>query len=1335
MTADDSDPADSSANPPPAPPEPVLPPAHSEAAFPDVSGDIPSVPADTELPLTRNDDQLCSPPTGESHSAFPNFGRFRQIRPIQGGGMSQVFEVYDPLHNLTLALKTWKDEDPRQRACLAREFRTLSNKPHPNLIRLYELSLDENAPPYLTMELVRGSNLLQWVRPNAGAGPGGYHVERLLHSLRQLAEGLRFLHQNGYLHRDLKPSNVLVTTEGVVKLLDFGLAAPLDRSGNYQPTVFGLPVGTVEYMSPAQLRNKQLTPADDWYSLGIVLYQCLTGKLPFDASSNAVTSYLAKLQAVVPPSPRTVEPSVPDHLDRLCRDMLALEPDRRPTGDEVLARLGVVSAPPTVTPLRPLYGRGRELQALRRNLEEAVTGHQSRVVLVHGRSGIGKSELIGRFLEELEQRGEICVFRGRCYENVFAPYQAFDELLGTIRRYLRDFDDANRRAVLPGDVRALCDVFPDFAELVASPAVRGSSAQRDAQERRRRGFAALRELLLRLGPAGPARGPLPLLFIDDLQWGDLDSLALLGELLREPIPFLLIGSYRSEDAETSPFLVELRSVVESQRGLQTSPFEDVHVQALDPQDAAGLARELLANEPGVSDKVLSQIAQQSHGNPLFVHELCRYWGESGDPRLSREISLDALVKQRVNALPSRLRRLVQLVVVAGRPVPARFLFRAAAFDSHSPSWIQDLKEGRFLRSVGDADFKRLDTYHDRVREAVSSDLTQPDRQQLHLDWANALLPEQSVGGGDVETHTQGRTKVIDILTDSNLAENGVVSDVCPDYEFLAQQLLGAGRLGTAAKYFQKAANQAAAACAFEPAGELYQLALDNSSDSGVESWSTRVKMADCLANIGRCKRAAEEYLMAAKQAPEDQQIDLRRRAAQRYLTSGNAPEGLAVLSEVLELAGMPLPRNRPHQIISLLRWRFKLWSRGLALAPRRGATITPQEVHCLDACWSAVAGLSLVDPMLAGSYVRRNLWLSLEAGDASRTVRALAAYSGHAAIAGPRDAPAVEKLIAAARHAAELVPGDYALGAVALGAGIAAHLQCRWGDAVDHCDRADALFRTSETRDVAWELDTARTFAMWARMYRGDIREMTLRQPILLTQAIDRDDRYARLNFGTVVMVYVRLAQDQVAAAREQLVADEGLLSADGLYVQRHNFMIGRVLLELYDGHPLAAWQAVEHDRQRYTWYSRSGLGWIQQMRTDFLQTYGRAALAELHCVRSSPRHERAARKTVADLRGERTDWSLAMADCLDAGLSRLEGRTDHAATFLAAAIARLDRADMPLLAAAARWNLAHQPGQERTALLKLASDAFHQCGITNPQRMSNALVPGFATELVTKVG
>ena len=384
-------------------------------------------------------------------------GRFVIQRKLGTGGMGVVFEVFDRERQQVVAMKKLLQQDPAALIRLKKEFRSLADVVHPNLIPLYELIAD-GPEWFFIMELIDGVDFTAYLAvagPGGGGhesmaeterlgddfdpatdaipydpyapppasvsyagAPGAARLQRLRSAVRQLAAGVVALHDAGKMHRDLKPSNVLVRPNGHVVILDFGLVADFDPQSNRPLTLAGTPA----YMSPEQIQRLPITPASDWYAVGVMLYEALTGRLPFDGNPFAVT---LQKQSSEPVPPRAIVPEIPQDLSDLCLALLARQPEDRPHGRDVLLRLGEGEVRPSARPATrdaPFVGREREMRELFR-AAGVLRDSRPATVLLHGRSGIGKTALVQHFLAELQvQDGDTVVLRGRCYEQESVPY-------------------------------------------------------------------------------------------------------------------------------------------------------------------------------------------------------------------------------------------------------------------------------------------------------------------------------------------------------------------------------------------------------------------------------------------------------------------------------------------------------------------------------------------------------------------------------------------------------------------------------------------------------------------------------------------------------------------------------------------------------------------------------------------------------------------------------------------------------------------------------------------------------------------------------------------------
>ncbi|MEZ4312499.1 MAG: serine/threonine-protein kinase [Polyangiaceae bacterium] len=254
-------------------------------------------------------------------------------------------------------------------------------------------------------------------------------------ALLQLAEGLSALHDEGKLHRDIKPSNVLVTADGRVVILDFGLITELWPTGLTRDSQ--AVVGTPAFMSPEQSLGRPLTPATDWYSVGVMLYLGLTGRLPFDGAPLQV---LIAKQRLDPPPPSTFAKDVPPDLEELCMALLARKPEERLGGEEVLRRLGTAGEAPgrarTSQPHSTFVGRGEELARLREGFSVAASGARRRRCCT-GRRGWARARW-RTFVRDLRRQDpDALVLAGRCFARESVPYKAIDSIIDELSLYLQ----------------------------------------------------------------------------------------------------------------------------------------------------------------------------------------------------------------------------------------------------------------------------------------------------------------------------------------------------------------------------------------------------------------------------------------------------------------------------------------------------------------------------------------------------------------------------------------------------------------------------------------------------------------------------------------------------------------------------------------------------------------------------------------------------------------------------------------------------------------------------------------------------------------------------------
>ena len=557
-------------------------------------------------------------------------GRYVTLKKLGEGGKGVVYKARDTALNRVVAIKMLKSTVPSEEAYsrFMREAQAVAKLNYPNIVSIYDIGKEEEKQ-FFVLEFVDGMSL----RELMGTYPEGKcDIQTILRTGIDVCNALQYAHSQSVLHRDIKPENILITEEGIAKLMDFGLAKML---GQPSITQEGIIVGTAAYVAPEIALGKGADVRSDLYSFGAVLYEAVTGKPAFigEDSVKIIFSHIHDY----PVSPSRLNPKVPQALDECIMKLLEKEPGKRyQTAADLLKVLRDVAEgflrevlvpshkPSIVVPsLRPsavkevqLIDRVEEMTLLREAVDKSVRG-QGGVVFLYGEAGIGKTRLTKELGAYARLRG-MQVLYGRCPAlfrmDGVPPYILWNE---AIKDYLQVCTPEQLYRVVgfyPGELSKLV---PELKQkLGAIP----QSLPINPEHGRDRLFEAVSQFMTNISKEAPL-----LVVLDDLQWTDQSSLLLLHYLARGVYreSLLLLGAYRETDIDERHPLPPVLTELNRERLLQSVPLK-----RLSFDEVSEMIKRMLEQDD-VPREFCELVYEKTRGNPFFVEEVIKSLREEG----------------------------------------------------------------------------------------------------------------------------------------------------------------------------------------------------------------------------------------------------------------------------------------------------------------------------------------------------------------------------------------------------------------------------------------------------------------------------------------------------------------------------------------------------------------------------------------------------------------------------------------------------------------------------------------------------------------------------------
>jgi tetratricopeptide (TPR) repeat protein len=906
-------------------------------------------------------------------------------------------------------------------------------------------------------------------------------------------------------------------------------------------------------------------------------------------------------------------------------------------------------------------GRQNELEELQRAF--ADSRRRGVTVFVKGSSGLGKSTLIRKFLRGLGE--SVFVLEGRCFEREQVPFKMLDGIVDMLTGSIISLPPEQVDALAPKELGSLMRLFPvmkrvkRFGELALQ-----SPPPADPAELRRRGFQALRAVLVKLARVRPV-----VLFVDDAHWGDADSIVVLNELIHAADPAtLVVVAHRPED-----YLGVVAKLKNPHGAARRGDVRDIELGALGEVEAAALVAQLSADP-----KRADEIVRSGDGNPLVLSELARV------PQLAPGAKVADIVKARAARLSPEAQAMLAVSAIAAKPIPVEIAAHAAGVvGGHDEASALSIERLATLRRVNGQMI--LQPAHDHVRVAVLANLDVESRAGWHEALARAY------------EDVQGEAQL--------------------DSQAVVEHWLAAGHPANAAHHAVSAAYAAEEALAFRRAAQLYEMALTYGPWDAAGQRDLLRKKAHALACAGQLDEAATFYGHAAQLLTDDEAIDCERLRIEALLRRGRIDEVVPAAERLLERIGVRSPFGSSRTRLAT-QWLQPKKLRGLDFVERDATQIRPAELQRIDVLYSIVSGLAFADPALGRVLQAELMRYALECGEPLRVCLALAQEVCYAAAAGNRNAAALSAVAARLRALAERMQHPPMIGLAETAIGIASYMSGQWREARAHLESGLAILR-DHGAGVRWEIDVGETYWLATLYYLGEWRELMRQSQPILRDALERGDDVSQLGVRTGHASLGWLVAHRPDEARVQFAAADASL-APGFHLPHALAIQAACNIDLYVGDVAAAVTRLE---KAWPQLDRIGVLRIQHLRIELLSLRARAILSDSR--RSLDERVRMVRPFAEELIKEGAPWAIALGQLLRAATYHARHDIDGTLVSLLAAENQLVATGMIGWLHVARMRRGHvEGGPGGVARAEAARDLLNELGAQNPDRIAALLVP-----------